>query len=679
MAQEENKIDGQTIQSWYQGCRDDSKKWRDEAKEMFDLRAGNQWTETEIAELNEKRRIPIVMNRVGPYFDSIIGYAANNKKEMRFLPRGNDDLAQASLLNEAVRWADDLCCANDEELDAFDDMITCGMGWTESRMDYKIDPEGQLITAERIDPMEMYWDVNARKRNLGDATYVIHAKRYERRDAEKRWPRIKDVTPDWSNEDEHRVEPHNATNAWKYENDQSGVGYPEPEAYLILRCQWYLDKKVYRVSDPQSGQLVTLSAAKFGKLKDGFDQMGIKYVPGTERHYYDTYVTGDQVIQENEAPSNKGFTLRAMCAKRDRNKKQWYGIGRAVKDPQKFSNKFFSDIMYILASNRKGGAFVETTALADPRQAEEDWNKPDAMIKLNRGGMAGIQERDAGVFPTGLDRLMNYAIDAVPNTSGMNPEMIGMADRNQPGVLEESRKEAGLTILAPLFSAKHRHTRERGPIIFDMMKKFISDGRLIRITGDDGQQRQQPLIIDDTITYDVIVDEVSNSPNQRQEVLRIMMQLAPTLAQANVPIPPDIVEYMPFPNTLIEKWKQALAPKEEAPDPKVQLEQMKIQSQMKQAELKAKQDEMKMQADAQKQERVAMAEEQKHAIQIQEMQLDAAIKQEELRLKAIELELKQQEMGMKAQVTVHENVTDLEVAKLQSEAAKHKAGGNKDG
>ena len=662
-------ITGAQIQKWYAHSKDKTKKWREEAKEMYDLRAGTQWTETEEAEMKEKRRIPVVMNRIGPYLDSILGYAANNRKEMRFLPRENSDLAQAEMLSETVRWADDLCCANDEVLDAFEDMCVSGMGWTETRMDYKEDPEGKLITAERIDPFEMYWNPTASKRNLSDSNYFIRARRYVKADAEARWPKIKEFAAADADDEDVNVEPHDATNAWKYENDQSGQTSSEPNSYLVLRCQWYEDKKVYRIADPQSGQMVTLSAAKFEKLKEGFDQMGIKYAKGTERKFYDTFVTGDNIIQEVAAPSDKGFTMRCMCARRDRNKRMWYGVLRGFKDPQKFSNKFFSDIMHILASNRKGGAFVETSALVDPRKAEEDWNKPDAMIKLNKGGLGGVKERDAGLFPNGLDRLMQYAIDAVPATSGMNPEMIGMADRAQAGVVEAHRKEAGLTILAPLFAAMHRHTKERGPVVFDFIKKYIADGRIIRITNQQGQQENRQLIVDGAAQYDLIVDEVSNSPNQRREVLNTMLQLAPVLANAGVPVPPEIVEYMPFPNSLIEKWKQALAPKEEEKDPKIALEEMKIQSQMELAKMKFEQDKIKLQAEGQKQSILAQTEEQKAAMKYQEMQITFQIKQAELQLKQIELQLKEQETGIKAEVTNFENVTDLQVAAIQADAS----------
>ena len=654
-----------------------------EAKENYDLVAGWQWTEHEEAEMKERRRIPIIMNRVGPYLDSVIGYQVNNRQELRFLPRGVEDAHTADLLSEVARWADDQCDAEDELSDAFADMLICGMGWTETRMDYKTNPDGILRTADRIDPLEMYWEGQASKRNISDATWIIRARRFRTDIAEKRWPKIAGITAMFSGaDDDVRTEPHDSTNAWKYQGEPGGQHSPEDKFYLVLQHQCFYDETVYRVADPQSGQLITLSSDRFEKLRATFENMGVRYVKSSVRRYYQTWSTGDEMLEEGPAPSQKGFTLRSMCAKRDRNKHMWYGIVRPMRDPQKFSNKFFSDIMYILASNRKGGAFVESDALSDPRRAEEDWAKPDALIKVNPGGLEKIRERDAAIFPQGLDRLMQYAIDAVPATTGLNPELVGMADRDQPVGLETHRKRAGLTILAPLFDALKRHTRERGRVVMDMIRTYINDGRIIRITGQDGQQRQQPLIVPDAADYDIIVDEVSNSPNQKQETFAMMVQLAPFIQAAGIPLPTQLVDYLPLPSSLVDQWKQEIMQQKQKgpqPDPKVQVEQMKAQLQMQQAQMKMQQDKMKMEADQRKQQAQFLMDEQKNAATLQEMQINAAIKQKELEIKAAELQLKQFEIQMEAQTTGvkvqaqnFENVTDLKQAEIKYDEAVEK-------
>jgi len=356
------------IQKWYTKAKDDTREWRTEARELYDLIAGRQWTEQEESELKDKRRLPVVMNRIAPFIDSILGQQINNRKEVRFLPRETSDTNTADMYTEAVRWADDLCDGEDEVTDAFYDLIVCGMGWTETRMEYSTDPAGQLITAERVDPLEMYWDCDDTSRNLDKSGWVIRAKKFQAEDAESRWPKIKSAITEWANDDNAARQPHDATNAWKYENDQ-GAFNPDENSYLILQCQYTKDVPVYRVADPQSGKVMTMPANKMEKMKDYLDSVGIKYVKTTTKKYYQCFVCGETELESGEAPSQKGFTIKAMTGKRDRNKRTWYGVVRALKDPQKFSNKFFSDIIYILATNRKG---LEVSVNRNDRSREGD-------------------------------------------------------------------------------------------------------------------------------------------------------------------------------------------------------------------------------------------------------------------------------------------------------------------
>ena len=76
-----------------------------------------------------------------------------------------DDAAEA--YTEAARWARELSNAEHEESDALRDMLICGIGWTETRVDYTQDPDGR-ISIERIDPLEMDWDRAATRPGLTD-------------------------------------------------------------------------------------------------------------------------------------------------------------------------------------------------------------------------------------------------------------------------------------------------------------------------------------------------------------------------------------------------------------------------------------------------------------------------------------------------------------------------------
>ena len=193
-------------------------------------------------------------------------------------------------------------------------------------------------------------------------------------------------------------------------------------------------------------------------------------------------------------------------------------------DPQQWGNKFFVQVLHILNTAAKGGLLYEAGSFANPRKALEDWSKPDAAIELQRGALSGqkaaVQERQPTVFPVGLDKMMEFSLNNLPQTSGINLEMLGLVEREQPGVLEAHRKKAGYAILAVFFDSLRRYRKMKGRIRLFFIQNYISDGRLIRIKGQDSTMQYVPLMKQEgTAQYDVIVDEAPMTPEpERNDV-----------------------------------------------------------------------------------------------------------------------------------------------------------------
>jgi len=281
------------------------------------------------------------------------------------------------------------------------------------------------------------------------------------------------------------------------------------------------------------------------------------------RKYYRAFVCADILLEDIEEID--AFHINLMTAKRDRNSNTWYGIVRAMLDPQKWANKFFSEILYILNTNAKGGLLAERTAFEDPRKAEEEWASPNSIVMLNDGAIANkrIMPKPQSDIPPAIDRLMGFAIGAIRDVTGINLEFLGLAERDQAGVLEYQRKQAGLTILATIFDSLRRYRKEQGKILLLFIQNYISDGRLIRIDTELGPQYKNLIKQPDDIKYDVIVDTAPTSPNQKEMVFQMITQMLPVLRDLGVPITPDFLEYSPLPAKMVQNWRKAMA----TPDP----------------------------------------------------------------------------------------------------------------
>ena len=112
------------------------------------------------------------------------------------------------------------------------------------------------------------------------------------------------------------------------------------------------------------------------------------------------------------------FTINAITGLRDHNRGYWLGVVDLLADPQQWTNKWLSQVLYILNTNAKGGLIAEQGAFTNPRKFEQDWADPSKIVWANPGGLDKIKDRTPPQYPEGL-RLLIY-----PGKLGGNVDII---------------------------------------------------------------------------------------------------------------------------------------------------------------------------------------------------------------------------------------------------------------
>lgn len=545
-----------------------SKDWRDETKDLYDFVAGRQWDTDDEARMREANRPMITFNMMSKFIDVVTGLQINNRQQIRCYPRQPGAAAVNEVATGALEWCRDQCSAEYEETDAGQDCLLTGMGWIEDFYDDQTDPGG-AIAQERRDPLEMIWDPMARKKNLTDRRWQIRLKRV----TFDEYMELFDSEPTGS-VSVIGMAPEDLDSGLQTitkPQDYDGQDVPSEARgkYLIADYQFVSLHPIVTVTAQFPGAPPAqqqFSADEWKQTQPQLQAANIPHRAETQkvRKFYRCWITSEGIMGGiKPIPS---FTFHAITGKRDRNKNLWYGLGRNLKDPQRWVNAFFSSIIWQLMVNPKGGVMVEDDAVEDQAQFEDSWADPSKPTFVRSGALVAgkIQPKPASSYPEGMDRLMNFSLEALPGVSGINAELLGLTDRQQPGIVEAQRKQGALAIVAWYFDAMRRYYQESGRVMLGMIRDFMADGRLIRIVGPNGAQ-YIPLIRDKlTMTFDIIVDEAPTSVNMQERTWAVLRDVIPMALQAGIQIPKEVLDYAPLPDDLQQKWKQSIQPSPQA-------------------------------------------------------------------------------------------------------------------
>jgi len=546
----------------FRESREHFKEWREEARELYGMIAGDQWDSDDEARMIDQQRPFVTFNLAGKYHDAIVGLQINNRQDIKYYPREAGDVRLNELLTGAVSWGRDLADQSDDETDAFGDCVLVGYGWMEGYLDRDLDPSG-VPAGTRVDPLEMFADPTARKRNLTDARYHIRVKFVDAHEYAELVGEGGEELPDLAEmaaeeDDVLRV----IQDPQDYRHDTQ-PGAKRAGRKPIADYQFWRREEAFSVQAEGIGGTI-MDKREWSYYEPLLKRAKRPYKVSTIKRkvHYRARIASGQLLKLELSPYQDGFTYHSITGKRDRNKGVFYGIGRALVDPQKWVNKFFSTILYALMTNAKGGIMAEEDAFTDPIKAENDWANPSAITWLRKGALAAgkVMPKEQARYPEGLERLMTFSMNAIPQVSGLNAELLGLAERVQAGVVEAQRKQSAMAIIAWAFDAMRRYYRSMGRQQAEYVRLYMDEGTLIRIQSEEGKQ-YVPLVKQAMSgKYDVIVDEAPTSVNQRERTWAVLETLIPQMLQSGMRVPKEVLDYAPIPADLAEQWKKALQP-----------------------------------------------------------------------------------------------------------------------
>lgn len=577
-------------------------RWMDEANEDIDFYHGVQWNAEDLKKLREQQRPALTFNLIQAKIAHTIGAESENLHHARVVNRSLDDVLAADVLNQLLVPTREYGGYDEAEGRAFEDGVTCGIGMVS--LYSEPDPHDILSTKvcyESIDPTDVWWDLGARRKDYSDARYLFRA----------RWltkSEFRASYPDMEKEDVDAL--FSRATGLDVGRSDSPVEprLDDGDPLFLRRPTMYFDakrKRVRVVHMEYVEDVLTTVALDRETLEQ--HEVSLGQVDLLERNWpgrfemIDTYrprvrwleFCGTHVLFDDWNPQPyDGFSVRAFVYQRDRDGFP-YGKVRALKDPQRETNKRHSHTLHLIAQQGAPGLIAETGALVDAANAKDAMKTGD-VVEVSVGKFDKVTERKPPVFPEAAARMEEAAMRLIDLISNVYAD-----DMREPRGIPEAaattqlKQRRSMLTMLPVLKNFHRFRSDLTKSEVQTIQTLYSDRQIGLYLADatryevagglvTDKESGQSVPIRDVRRAQFNVRVVAAESNSTDRIVAFQTLLA--LQQLGVPVDPVILyEMSGLPSDKVERLKGFLKGS------------MMTQSQLAQAQLASTQDQIQRQ------------------------------------------------------------------------------------
>jgi hypothetical protein len=474
-----------------------------EAKESDRYYHGAQWTDRELAKLDERNQPAVTFNRVSRKINGVVGLVERLRQDPKAYPR-NPGLAEdaAELATQCLMYVLDTAAWRDLSPECGRKAAIRGIGGVELVLvaGDNGDPD---VSLEETDPREFFYDPRSSKHDFRDARFMGTSKWMDSDDAASQWP-------DSEEDLETAI------------TDGDGGNWSQDDREL----QWInISEKQVRVVDHW--------------YKRGQDW------------FYCIY-SGDIKLEEGISPfrDEKGqtFCKYFMFSNGVDHDNDRYGFFRDLKSPQDEINHRRSKALHALNTRR---IIMTEGAVSDVEKTRREVAKPDGVVVLNptfEGSRFDVDSPTTDI--SGNVELLAEAKAEIENF-GPNPALIGQGIENKSGRAIALLQQAGIAELGPFIIAYRGWKMRVYRGIWNALKQFWTAERWIRVT--DNEDVEQFIQINGlerdeygrvtfinqigSLDVDIVLDEGPDNVNSMADSFDLLL----SLAQSGAQVPPEIL------------------------------------------------------------------------------------------------------------------------------------------
>lgn len=510
---------------WLRSAQRFEEKWRNENQQNFEYYSGEQWTEAEKAEIEERGQQSTVLNTIRPTVDMVCAQEVERRCDIQVCGREESDDSKAQLMTALLKHVFDTCHFEYYHSYGFREAIIGGRSWLEAGV-YTDERGKDMVKVDHVPWENVYLDPFSRKPDASDARFIIKVKWVDRDVLKKLFPG-KESEIDSTFDDDYKGQ------EWEAQLEASDRGhsfYYDAKTQRVKICEcWY--------TKPENRKVKHLNE------KTGKEEEREVFVQAV--HFV---IFSDDIILQGSAEddnANKNplgidlYPLVPIYCLRDHQGRP-RGIVRDLIDIQDQINKLNSKFLWSVAANR---VIVEEGACRDEAQLREELQKPDGLAILNDGGLQKLRIDDKYRDLSYMSNHLQFLLATEQRISGVNDSMLGLGGANErSGVMQNTRISQGAamqtTILENMYFSKQRISL----VLLRLIGKFYTDYRIVRVTQPNGltdnfefniperDEQGNPTggilnKIEDTLYYDVILKKVPPFNSMRDRQLTIFAEV----------------------------------------------------------------------------------------------------------------------------------------------------------
>jgi hypothetical protein len=423
--------------SWFDDAEEATETARKATERDRDYYDGKQYTSAELKILRDRGQPDIVINRIKPKVDFLMGYEATNRTDPRAFPRTPQDQDASEAATDALRYVKDATDLDQIFSNVWENLLIEGMGGLELTVEQQDDGTVEIVPV-RWDWDRLFYDPHARRHDFSDARYLGGVLWMDAEEARRKWPDAADAIDVTLSESSFSRTYDDRPDRWVSRGSADGTR----KRVRIVQMYYKEGGRWHHCTFTKGGKLEALEVPFI-------DQKGMGWCPLLMQSAY--------VDRENAR----------------------YGLVRIMIGVQDEINKRRSKALHRLTMRQ---AIMEHGSVEDEDGVKKELAKPDGLVKVNPGFRFELLE--AGDKFTAELQLLQEAKNEI-ELMGPNAAMLGKDEKAPSGRAILANQQSGQTEIALLMD-RHRHIKKRTyQRIWDLIRQYKKEEWWVRVTDDE--------------------------------------------------------------------------------------------------------------------------------------------------------------------------------------------------